>query len=169
MNPPEIPSMPLSYQSREVPLISKNRRMAGRILMVLGILGIVAGLSCGGLSIFMGVRAAPATDNLMFLVIGVVYFILGEGAGITYVICSRKIRSGGYASVIVALILGSVHELCLLMAFVGMAMMFVLRPRTSDLGPIIISAVIELFVAAAVAQLLYYLIRILREPRGKLE
>ena len=113
--------------------------------------------------------ATRAGSNLPFGVVGAAVLIMAGlilAVATTYLICGINIRAGGYASVIVALVLASLHSLILAAELVFAIPATVASSQEEGAGigvflPVVTSALIT----AAVVQLVYYLIRILMERR----
>ena len=101
---------------------------------------------------------------LMMVIVRVALaFLIAWATG--YLICGLCIRKGGHISVIVALVMASIHFLWALLHLVSdIAGMVAGRAG----GQTIFWFIIALVSAGAAGPLMYYLIKILKEPQGRI-
>jgi hypothetical protein len=183
---PRAMPAPVSYQSRQsqAPEISKDRLRAGRICIILSILGYLAGFCIGAAGILLlGVGAAgarggagagggplgpggPGAAGILAIMGGVVFVIAGFllVVSTTYLVCGINIRKGGFISAVVALIVASLH-LLLLLAGLAFNLFQMANPGAGREPPGPVAMIIQLLYTAAIAQLVYLLVKVLREPR----
>jgi hypothetical protein len=136
--------------------ITRERLLAARSCTALGALLIVLA-TCVGLSFAMTLagQAGGLIASVVFLM-----FLVMLASGIAYLIGGIRIRRGGMISVIVCLVLAGLQLLYSLFALVVGAIAFFTVGRMNVIG-----VVIYLIAVAAFAQLVYYLVKILRQPR----
>jgi hypothetical protein len=157
---------PLTYASP--PLISKERMLAGRICYFLAGLGYLGATCVGIASLFAGAAllqagGLPPEAAAIVAVIMIAAVAIGMGISTVYLICGINIRKGGRTSVIIALVLGSLHLPLLLAGIVLGALSALMAGANAATA---IQLCIQVLYAAAVGQLIHYLIKVLREPRA---
>ncbi|HVT80509.1 MAG TPA: hypothetical protein VHM90_07625 [Phycisphaerae bacterium] len=148
---------------------SEYRTKAGRILISLAVL-VYIGSTCLGVGTVLIFAMANSAEIANKLPAGVAAFagialllatLFSLAVGTTYLMCGLSIRKGGgLVPVIIALILGGLHELLavLSLGFEALAMV--------NGGGNFIGFGIQLLFVVGVGQLIFYLIQILREPRN---
>jgi hypothetical protein len=166
--PPALPpSQTMSYRSGPVE-VSKDRLLAGRICYVLSALGFLGGSCVGILGVFaasMGRQFLAGAPPGLAAFVGVILGIVGAllfGVATIYLVCGINIRKGGHASAIVALIVACLHTLLVLLGLFS-TLMGIAR-LGADSGSAV-QAVVQVVYAAALGQLIFYLARVLQEPR----
>ncbi len=164
----QIKPMSLDYQSLLPPFsqtISINRLIVCRNLKILGILAVILGMCAGGGVMFEN-QPVPPTEPTSFA-LGLSCFVTLEFLGITYLICDRKIKMGGYRSVCIALILAIIVELFALFMLLRVLMNLLAIAKGTglslSLALAVLVATIPFMYAFATGQLIYYSIRILCE------
>jgi hypothetical protein len=155
---PETPATPRRLSAPP----SKDRLLAGRICFVVTGLGYFY-------AILFGIAAMALRPDNMYRDASTFYTIIALAIcaavvafSSVYLVCGILIRKGGHASVIIALILGSLHFLLLLTASV-LSVLAALMNGVNTTGAI--QVVLLVLYTAAVGQLIHYLIKILRQPR----
>jgi len=162
--PPTNP-LPLDYQSFS-PANSKDRKLAGRSSIILG--GFLAFIgSCLGLglvaeaaSVSSGSGSAPAT---LKIVMGVICVLGIWVIGTIFIWGGIALRRGGRRSPVVVLVAACVMELlsvfylCTAIAFT----FFGSKPMNAN----VLVLVFSVLLVAGVGQLIWLLIKILREPQ----
>ncbi|MGN6368497.1 MAG: hypothetical protein ACTHN5_09570 [Phycisphaerae bacterium] len=151
--------------------ISRNRKRASVILFVLSGLGYlgVGCIACAGVAVFAAPKALPpgAPAPILATVL-IVFGLFGVLIATVYLICGIRIRKGGFVSAVVALVLASLHELLLLLGVVSVLVQgFLIGGRAAGPpGQVVFQLIFQVCFILAIGQLIYYLIKILREPRA---
>ena len=168
-----VPAMGVSRPTIEYGAteISRERRLAARICFVLAglmYLGVTC-VACGGVLIFSVPNAAPpgAAAGLVATVL-IVIAVIAAGVATTYLVCGLNIRKGGFISAVIALVLASLHEVLILIGIAASIIQAAVLGRhvAGPAAPYIIQMVIQGILCLAVGQLIYYLIKVVREPRA---
>ncbi|HVT82035.1 MAG TPA: hypothetical protein VHM90_15425 [Phycisphaerae bacterium] len=145
-------------------VISRERMMAGRICFGWGAIKLLL-CTCVGLSFLTTLgrlvshRAMGAAGGVT-AVYGVILAVI-MAWGLAYIFGGINIRRGGTVSVIVCLVLATIQLL-----FAGLATLLYLMVALTQEPLMFVAVVICLLAGAALGQLYYYLIMILRQPRA---
>jgi hypothetical protein len=146
--------------------ITHNRNRAARICFFLAAMGLAL-TTCSGIG-FSQIILRGGIWNLSGngIIIAILTLAMITGVCTIYLLCGINIQRGGRASVVVATILGILHTLAILVGALWTLVML-LNSSSTVLSRwfAIIPTFFELLYAAAVAQLVYYLIKVLREPQ----
>ena len=151
--------------------ISRNRRFAARICFVLCGLLYVGMFCCvfSGVAVLLLPNAVPpgfppGLISAFCIGLGVFSAIVAT----VYLVCGIKIRRGGLVSPIVALVIACIHELLILLMIIsGLVQMAVGVPNAAaGPGELTFGLIFYGIFLLALAQLIFYLIKILREPRA---
>ncbi|HUO10054.1 MAG TPA: hypothetical protein VM008_17240 [Phycisphaerae bacterium] len=150
---------------------SRDRLMAGRICIVLSVLLYVGFtcIGCAGLVLLVLPPGAhqggpPGAPLPIVGAVSLVMAVLVGGVATTYLVCGLKIRKGGRISAIVALVVASLHVLLIAIIIATAVFRQVLGGAPMPIGQFAIPLTIQLLFLLAVGQLLYHLVKILREP-----
>jgi hypothetical protein len=163
---PESAGSALNYSSpnRGNVVISRERMLAGRSCFCWG--GIMLFMSfCVGFAVLASLGSPFARRGMTAASTGAALAINGAvlaillALGITYIIGGENIRRGGMISVIVCLVLASIQLL-----FTGLATLLYFLVAVTQEPFMYIAVLISLLAAAALGQLDYYLIKIMRQP-----
>jgi len=151
---------------------SRARRLAARSCIVLSILqylgGGLMGLGTVGI-IVAGAQHSPKLPSGASIMIGIAMLMMAVlclAVATAYLVCGLKMRRGGLASVIVALVLASLSELgALFLTVAGLVGEVQTEMAGGHLAGFVMLG-IYLLAIAAFGQLIFFLVQVLREPRG---
>ena len=164
---PDLPAAPsgsaliVQYASSGANItISPARRAVARDAVALAVLHYLAGafMIAGTILILANFSRSPflrRTDLRALLVTGVLIGLFNWGFATTYLICRKKIKTGGTASLIVMLVLAIVSLVAAIILDVGM----LLTGR-----PVLAALFVYGIATVAYAAFIYHLAKALREP-----
>jgi hypothetical protein len=151
--------------------ISRSRRLAARISFVLCGILYVGTFCCVGSGVAILVLPNAAPPGFPPGLISA--FCIGLGAfsaivATVYLVCGINIRRGGFVSAIIALVVACIHELLILVMIIsGLVQMAVgARAAAASPGELAFGLIFYGIFLLALGQLIFYLIKILREPRA---
>jgi hypothetical protein len=152
--------------------ISRNRRLSARICFVLCGLLYIGAFCCafGGVIFLLLPNAGAGAPKLPLGVISVICFALGIFNAVVatiYLISGIYIRKGSFVWTIIALILASIHALLILFVMVaGAVHVAFVGFRDTTPGEFAFGMALYGIFLLALAQLIYYLVKALRESRS---
>jgi len=139
-------------------VISRDRMLAGRSCTAWGVLMFIFP-TCAGLVVIESF-GRPGTGVRSEAISAGVVLLLSIAYATAYLLCGVHIRRGGMISSIVCLVLASLQ-----FAVSALAVVYTLIMALTQSPVAFIGMLICLLFAAAVGQLVIYLIKILRQPR----
>ena len=164
-----VPAVPANENFAAPGELSRNRRFSAVICFVMGGLLFFSACCCGlGGAAFLAIpNAAP--QGMPVGVMATVCFgiaVVSVIIATVYIVCGIYIRKGGFRSTVLALVVASLHELIvLIMMIIAIVQAALVGFRGGTAGQFAFVVLIYGIFIALLGQLIYFLIKVLREPR----
>jgi hypothetical protein len=165
-----VPAVPADENFAAPGEISRNRRFSAVISFVMSGLLYISACCCGlgGAAILAIPNAVP--QGMPAGVLAAACFVIAVFSiiiGTVYLVCGINIRKGGFASAVLALVVASLHELItLIMMIMAIVQAALAGFRGGTAGQFVFVLLIYGLFIVALGQLIYFLIKVVREPRG---
>jgi hypothetical protein len=168
---PKIPATPDYTTTLYANEISRDRKMASRICIALCVLGYIGFtcVGCAGILVLAARNPAAGVVSILAIIVAIFFGTIAT----TYLVCALRIRKGGHIAPIVALVFAILNGCgSVLLLISGIIPMIKHGGPAIARGPAgffgyLIGLGIHLLFIVGVGQLIYHLIKILREPKGE--